>query len=47
MLYPLSVGAQVYYLKGMPVPSVLLEAMRQVRPTIILTVPLIIEKVYK
>ena len=47
MLYPLSVGAQVYYLKGMPVPSVLLGAMRQVRPTIILTVPLIIEKVYK
>ena len=47
MLYPLSVGAQVYYLKGMPVPSVLLEAMRQIRPTIILTVPLIIEKVYK
>lgn len=47
MLYPLSVGAHVYYLKGMPVPSVLLEAMRQIRPTIILTVPLIIEKVYK
>ena len=47
MLYPLSVGAQVHYLKGMPVPSVLLEAMKQVRPTIILTVPLIIEKVYK
>ena len=47
MLYPFSVGASVYYLKGMPVPSVLLEAMQQVRPTIILTVPLIIEKVYK
>ena len=47
MLYPFSVGAQVYYLKGMPVPSLLLEAMRQIRPTIILTVPLIIEKIYK
>ena len=47
MLYPFSVGASVYYLKGMPVPSVLLEKMQQVRPTIILTVPLIIEKVYK
>ncbi|HIZ87854.1 MAG TPA: AMP-binding protein [Candidatus Coprenecus pullistercoris] len=47
MLYPFSVGACVYYLKGMPVPSVLLEAMRRIRPTIILTVPLIMEKIYK
>lgn len=47
MLYPFSVGACVYYLKGMPVPSVLLAAMQKIRPTIILTVPLIIEKIYK
>lgn len=47
MLYPFYVGASVYYLQGIPAPSVLLNAMREVRPTIILTVPLIAEKIYR
>lgn len=47
MLYPMSVGACVYYLEGSPSPSILLEAMKKTRPTIILTVPLIIEKIHK
>jgi long-chain acyl-CoA synthetase len=39
-------GASIHYLKKPPTPSVLLPALEQVRPTMMLTVPLIIEKVY-
>ena len=47
VLYPLFVGACVYYLKKAPTPTVLMAAMKQVRPTIMCSVPLIIEKVYR
>lgn len=45
-LIPLAAGATVYYLGGPPVLSTLLPAMQEVRPTYMLTVPLIMEKVY-
>ncbi|MGM9742314.1 MAG: AMP-binding protein [Candidatus Cryptobacteroides sp.] len=47
MLYPMFCGAKVYYLQKPPVPAVLLKAMKAIRPTTILSVPLIIEKIYK
>ena len=47
MLYPMYAGATVYYLPKPPVASLLLKAMQIVRPTTMLTVPMIIEKVYK
>ena len=47
VLLPMSVGACVYYIDGQPTPSVLLPAMKAVRPTIMLSVPLIIEKIHK
>lgn len=47
VLYPIYVGACVYYIKKLPTPSVLIEAMKKVRPTIMCSVPLIIEKIYK
>ncbi len=47
MLYPMYCGATVYYLQKPPVATLLLKAMKVVRPTTMLTVPLIIEKVYK
>ena len=40
-------GAHVVYLDKAPTVSVLLPALKEVRPTIMLTVPLIIEKIYK
>jgi long-chain acyl-CoA synthetase len=40
-------GASIYYLRKPPVPSVLLPALKEIRPTVLLTVPLIMEKVYK
>ena len=47
MLYPMYCGATVYYLPKPPVASLLMKALKTVRPTTMLTVPLIIEKVYK
>lgn len=47
MLYPFSVGACVVYMKKPPTPTILLKMMQDIRPTIILSVPLIMEKIYK
>jgi len=46
-LLPLKYGAAIYYLRKPPVPSVLLPALAEVKPTIMLTVPLIIEKIFR
>lgn len=47
VLYPMYVGASVYYMSKPPVPALLLKAMRVVKPTTMLSVPLIIEKIYR
>lgn len=47
MLYPMYCGACVYYLSKPPVASILMKALKTVKPTTMLSVPLIIEKVYK
>lgn len=47
MLYPFSVGARICYLNRPPTPSVLLPAFKKLRPTMMLSVPLVIEKIYK
>ena len=47
MLYPLYVGGCVYYIQKPPTPSILIGAMKKVKPTIMCSVPLIIEKVYR
>ena len=47
MLYPMYCGATVYYLPKPPVASLLMKALKMVKPTTMLTVPLLIEKVYK
>ena len=46
-LTPFSMGASVYYIDKVPTPRVLLGALEKIRPTFMLTVPLIIEKIYK
>lgn len=46
-LLPMRYGASVHYLRKPPVASVLLPALAKVRPTIMLVVPMIIEKVYR
>ncbi len=46
LILPMLGGSCVYYLRKPPTPPVLLPALETVKPTIMLTVPLIIEKVY-
>ena len=47
LILPMMFGACVYYLNKPPTPSILLPALQEVQPTIMLTVPLIIEKIYR
>ncbi len=47
LLLPLAKGAHVYFLTRVPSPRVILEAFATVRPKLIVTVPLIIEKIVK
>jgi len=47
MIYPFSMGARVTYLDRPPTASALMPALRNVRPTVMLIVPLIIEKIYR
>lgn len=47
LILPILCGASVHYVKKPPTPAVLLPALEQVKPTCMLTVPLIIEKMYK
>ena len=47
MLYPLSTGCPVYYIQKPPTPTILSQALLKIRPTTILSVPLIIEKVIR
>ncbi|NLA15322.1 MAG: long-chain fatty acid--CoA ligase [Bacteroidales bacterium] len=46
MLYPFMLGASVVYLGVPPTPTSMLPALKEVRPTFMLTVPLIMEKIY-
>jgi len=46
LILPLIGGSCVYYLRKPPTPPVLMPALELVRPTIMLSVPLIMEKVY-
>lgn len=46
-LYPLCSGCHIYFLGATPTPRVLLKAFSQVKPYMIITVPLVIEKIFK
>lgn len=46
MLLPLAAGSHVTILGRTPTPSILLKALGEVRPNIILSVPLVFEKIY-
>ncbi len=47
LVTPIMCGASVYYLNKPPTPAVLLPAMKTVKPTVMLSVPLVIEKIYR
>lgn len=46
LILPMLCGCCVYYLRKPPTPAVLIPAMEEVKPTVMLTVPLIMEKIY-
>jgi long-chain acyl-CoA synthetase len=46
-LAPVLAGCHITFVEKLPTPKVLLEAFAAVRPRVILSVPLIIEKIYK
>jgi len=46
-LVPLSLGCSISYLRRPPSATVLMPALKQVRPHLMLTVPLLIEKIYR
>jgi len=46
LILPMICGSCVYYLRKPPTPAVLIPAMAEVKPTVMLTVPLIMEKIY-
>ena len=47
VLYELSVGCHVYFLSRLPSPKIIMQALSEVKPTLVIAVPLIIEKIYK
>jgi long-chain acyl-CoA synthetase len=46
-LYPFTLGCHITFLGKMPTPQILIKAFKEIKPRLILSVPLIIEKIYK
>ncbi|NTV17836.1 MAG: long-chain fatty acid--CoA ligase [Bacteroidales bacterium] len=46
-LFEMCVGAHVHFLTRVPSPKIIMEAFAEIKPDIIIAVPLIIEKIYK
>ncbi len=46
-LWPFTLGCHITFLTKTPSPQVILEAFKKIRPRLVLSVPLVIEKIYK
>lgn len=46
-LFEMTVGAHVHFLTRLPTPKIILEAFAAIKPDIVISVPLVIEKIYK
>lgn len=47
MIIPILNGASIHYIQKPPTPTILIKAMASVKPDFMLSVPLVIEKIYK
>ena len=47
VLYQLTRGCHVFFLSRLPSPKIIMQALAEVKPTLVIAVPLIIEKIYK
>lgn len=46
-LYPLCGGGHIYFLGKTPTPTILMQALADIKPYLLITVPLVIEKIFK
>lgn len=46
MLVPLAVGSHIWLLGRLPSPKIIVKAMNEVKPNLVVTVPLVLEKIY-
>ncbi|MEI6276711.1 MAG: AMP-binding protein [Prolixibacteraceae bacterium] len=46
-LFPFSIGCQIIILTKTPSPKIIMQAFQEIRPALVLSVPLVIEKIYK
>ncbi len=46
-LFPFAMGCHITFLTRIPSPPIILEAFARIRPRLVLTVPLVIEKIFK
>lgn len=47
LLCPLAMGVAIHYMQGLPTPQKLLSSMETAQPTGVLTVPLVMDKIYR
>ena len=47
LIYPLCGGSAIYYLGKTPTPTMLLGALAEIKPYLLITVPLVMEKIFK
>lgn len=47
LIYPLCGGSSIYYIGRMPTPAILMGALAEIKPYLLITVPLVMEKIYK
>ncbi len=47
VMYELSVGTHVHFLSRLPSPKIIMKALAEVKPAIVIAVPLVIEKIFK
>lgn len=46
-LWPFCAGAHIHFIEKIPTPTILVSAFQEIRPKVIMMVPLIVEKIYK
>jgi long-chain acyl-CoA synthetase len=46
-LWPFTIGCHIHFLTRTPSPKIITAAFKEIRPTLIIAVPLILEKIYK
>jgi len=47
LLYQFSRGVHIYFLNRVPSPKIIMQALEDIKPDLIIAVPLVIEKIYK